>query len=157
MTETFQASAVRVWLELSERLTELTAMTKNPLRRLVIPDSALSGIDTFTKTAPASLAALSPSGGITMRVIRGERSSSWWMEQAATLQSSISDAARYFGQAFPSWERISSEIIQPTAQTVQTGLTEVAKTGADLVPWVAAALIAAVVGYLVFTFRGLAR
>lgn len=153
---TFQAEAVKVWLQLQTLLAELNAKVQSPWTRARIANSVLSGLDTYVKTAgPRSIETLSPSGATTMRVIRGEKTPAWWEAAAQTVRDSLTYVAQQVGAALPTWERIYSEVVAPTASTIATGAKELTTGVADLVPWVAAALIAGVLGYLVFTFRRL--
>lgn len=123
----------------------------------LLDDGVAGGARTSLSAAGARLASLSVDGVAGRRVLSGEKSIDWWRPQALEVRAAISSTMDAVGGSMPSPSRLWDEVVTPTAAGVVAGVKSSASSFAELVPWISAAAIALVLGYLVFSFRGLRR
>lgn len=96
------------------------------------------------------LGKLAPEGSLTNRLWDGTLTFEAWKEQAITVTDTIRYVLKETGSAPYTFGRLWDEVVVPTVK--ETGELAQKVTGQffDIIPWVAAALIALVIGYLAF-------
>jgi hypothetical protein len=148
---TFASQSRGVWQSLQQAAMDAASSLER--WNFVLFDSVVSGIRSELGVANGIIAKLAPTGEYTLRVQSGDWTPAKWQERADAAAATIADAMAEMHLSAPSFERITNEVIAPTVAEVKADVTKVASVGVDLVPWVAAAIIAGVLGYIVFTFR----
>lgn len=151
MTSTFRAEASNIYLALRQQHADCWTKLESVSWRL---DNAVVGASqTLLNTVLAVLGKLGPTGSMTLAVDQGTRTPAQWQSLADTARESLNACAKNIGEALPTWQRLTDEVLMPTVTEVRAEVTKVASSAADLVPWIAAALIALVMGYVIFSFR----
>lgn len=107
--------------------------------------------------ASALISKLHPDGPITRRVLLGEKTPQWWGEQADAAKESIVYVRGILQVSVFSWSRAWSEVVVPSAVTTKELAAGAVETSASLVPWLSAAAVALVVGYVLFLTVGFGR
>lgn len=105
------------------------------------------------RMAGAVVATLAPEGSFSMGLYSGRYSWEAWKLRASEVRSLVSTVLDGTNSSPYTAGRFWDEVVRPTSQTVGAAVPT-AQQVTDLVPWVAAALIAAVLGYIVFIVHG---
>ena len=117
-----------------------------------VDESVLNAWRGGLNTAGQVIAKLADDGSVTLAVLRYERTYDQWLSQAKLARDQISAVLNEMGSNLR-WGRLWDEVAVPTGQTIKAGAESAGSTAARLTPWVAAAIIALVVGYAIFTVR----
>ena len=148
---TFQSQSRGVWQSLQSASMDASASLAR--WRILLFGSVVAAIETELTGANVIIGKLAPDGLYTLKVQSGDWSVAQWQEQADNASAAIADALTQTHASAPTFDRITSEIIAPTVAEVTADVKKAAEVGTELVPWIAAALIAGVLGYIIFTFR----
>lgn len=148
---TFRADASRAYQQLRDAHAGLWSRLEYV--GWLLPDSVVGATETLLNTVLATIGKLAPTGSMTVAVEAGTRTPAQWQSLADTAAESLAAASRNVGEALPSFSRLADEVLVPTINQARAEVSEVVGKGAELVPWIAAALIALVMGYVIFSFR----
>ena len=99
------------------------------------------------------LARLAPQGEVTLGVLSGDYSPDTWRTEAQLVRDDIDYASQQLKLAAPSWDRVWSEVVYPSTLELVAGAKAAAQATQSSIPWVAAAVIALVLGYVVLVFH----
>lgn len=148
---TFRADASRAYQQLRDAHAGL--WSRLDYVSWALPDSVVGATKTALNLALVNIGKLAPTGSMTVAVESGSRTPAQWQSMADATLDLLTTASTNVGQALPSFSRLADEVLVPTINQARAEVSEVVGKGAELVPWVAAALIALVLGYVIFSFR----
>lgn len=150
---TFRAQATTIYYQLRDAHVRAVGAVEGAWTRLTVPDSSLGGFRTELQSVVQSMNLLGPNGSLTNAVLDGSRPIAAWQQVADTTAETLRHIMATLGEALPTIGRLWTEVVKPTAEQVGQAAKKAADLTADLLPWVAVAAVALVLGYVVFSLR----
>lgn len=150
---TFRAQATTIYYQLRDAHIRAAAAVDSMWSRATIPESARTGFNSELASVVQAMGILGPNGSLTNAVLEGSRPISAWQQVADTTRDTIVHILTTLGETVPSIGRLWVEVVKPTVEQAGQAVKNAAELGVDLLPWVAVAVVALVVGYVVFSLR----